>query len=62
VKPIVLAGGGSVCVQRQESGDAVVANLAARGRLWMVLIRPASPRPHRPELSAMTALVGAVPK
>ena len=62
VKPIAVGGGGSVCVQRQDSGEVVVANLAARGRVWMVLIAPESPRPYKPELSAMMALAGAAPK
>jgi hypothetical protein len=62
VKPIAIAGGGSVCVEREGSDDYVIGNLGARGRLWLLLIVPRSERPHKPELSAMMALVRAVPQ
>jgi hypothetical protein len=62
VKPIAMRGGGSVCVEREASEDYVVGNIGSRDRLWLLLIGTSSARPHKPELSAMVALVGAVPK
>jgi hypothetical protein len=62
VKPIAMRGGGSVCVEREGADDFVVGNIGSRGHLWLLLIGTSSARPHKAELSAMVALVGAVPK
>jgi hypothetical protein len=62
VKPIVLRRGGYVCIERAESGDFIVGDFNSGGRRWLLVMPQASERPHRPELSATTALVGAAPK
>lgn len=62
VKPIAVAGGGFVCVERHASGDLVVGNTGARGRLWILVIAPTPGGTYKAELAAMAALIGAVPK
>jgi hypothetical protein len=62
VKPIAIARGGFVCVERDASGDVVVGNTGARGRLWIVVIVPRPGGTHKAELAAMIALMNAVAK
>lgn len=61
VEPMEAAGEGFVCLERRSSGDLVVGNTVARGRLWVVVIVPRSGGTHEPELAAMLALINAAP-
>jgi hypothetical protein len=60
VEPVTLPGDRSVCVEDHGGTDYVVGNLIVARRLWVVVIVPASPRPHAAELRAVTAIVGSV--
>lgn len=62
VKPINVAGGGFVCVERKGSDDYVIGTVGARGRLWLLVMVPKSERTHRAELTTMAALARAAPK
>ena len=62
VKPINVAGGGFVCVEREEAHESVIGILGARGALWLLVMDPESEGNPRAELASMTALARAVPR
>lgn len=60
-EPMTAAGQGFVCLEQRPSGDLVMGNTVARGRLWIVVIKPVSGGTYDPEFAAMLALMNAVP-
>lgn len=60
-EPMEAAGEGFVCLEQRPSGDLVVGNTVAQGRLWVVVLIPRSGGVHEAELAAMLALMNAVP-
>lgn len=60
-EPMKAAGEDFVCLERRSSGDLVVGNTLARGRLWVVVLAPRSGGIHEAELGAMLALMNAMP-
>lgn len=60
IEPISIKGGGFVCVEETSSDQFVVGNIAARGRLWLVLIVTSPKGVPEAQLAAMVALLETV--
>lgn len=61
IKPIQISEQTFVCVEDRKPDDYVVGNTASDGTLWIAVIVPPHGSVPKAQISAMTALMGAVP-
>lgn len=62
IKPIEVSDHAFVCVEDRQPSDLVVGNTVSQGAVWVAVIVPPDANVPEAQVTAMTALMSAVPR